>query len=78
MGEPERRRSGEPERGLYLWVYELNVRTRAYYERLGARQIERAVIPAPGSGTVAELRYAWPDIEVLHTATKLNVPRTEN
>jgi len=56
--------------GLYLWVYELNTRTRAYYERLGAQPIERAVIPAPGGGTVAEWRYAWPDVELLHAATQ--------
>ena len=56
--------------GLYLWVYELNTRTRAYYERLGAQPIERAVIPAPGGGTVSEWRYVWPDVEVLHAATQ--------
>ena len=69
-----RHHSGE---GLYLWVYELNVRTRAYYERLGAQQIERAVIAAPGGGTVAEWRYAWPDIDVLHAATKASSTRPE-
>ncbi len=56
--------------GLYLWVYELNTRTRKYYERLGAQQIERAVIAAPGGGTVSEWLYAWPDIDVLHRATQ--------
>ena len=61
-----------------LWVYELNVRTSGYSGRLGGQQIERAVILVPGNGTVAEWRYAWPDIEVLHTATKLSVPQTEN
>lgn len=55
--------------GLFLWVYEANVRTRAFYERLGAQPIERAIRPAPDGGTVAEWRYAWPDIDVLHTAT---------
>ncbi len=64
--------------GLYLWVYELNTRTRAHYERLGAQQIERAVIAAPGGGTVAEWRYAWPDITVLHTATTLRAPRLDH
>jgi len=59
-----------PGEGLFLWVYELNTRTRAYYERLGAKQIERAEIAAPGGGTVAEWLYAWSDIEVLHRATR--------
>lgn len=31
-------RRHHPGEGLYLWVYELNVRTRAYYERLGAQR----------------------------------------
>jgi GNAT superfamily N-acetyltransferase len=71
-----RQHAGE---GLYLWVYELNARTRAYYERLGAQQVERAVIAAPGGGTVAEWLYAWPDIEVLHASTKpKSVPQDEN
>ena len=59
-----------PHEGLFLWVYELNTRTRAYYERLGAKQIERAEISAPGGGTIAEWLYAWADIEVLHMATR--------
>jgi GNAT superfamily N-acetyltransferase len=59
-----------PREGLFLWVYELNTRTRAYYERLGAKQIERAEINASGGGTVAEWLYAWPDIEFLHMATR--------
>jgi GNAT superfamily N-acetyltransferase len=61
--------------GLYLWVYELNTRTRVYYERLGAQRIERSVIPAPGGGTVAHWLYAWPNVEVLHAATKASAPR---
>ncbi len=58
-----------PEEGLFLWVYELNTRTRAFYERLGAQKIERAEITAPDGGTVAEWLYVWPQIDVLHAAT---------
>jgi GNAT superfamily N-acetyltransferase len=58
-----------PALGIYLWVYELNSRTRAWYERLGAEAIEHKVIPAPGGGTVAEWLYAWRDIEMLRRAT---------
>jgi ribosomal protein S18 acetylase RimI-like enzyme len=60
-----------PGEGLFLWVYELNTRTRAFYERLGAKKVERAEITAPGGGRVAEWLYAWPDIEVLHVATRV-------
>jgi ribosomal protein S18 acetylase RimI-like enzyme len=59
-----------PGEGLFLWVYERNTRTRAYYERLGAKQIERAEITAPGGGAVAEWLYAWPDIAALHRGTR--------
>ncbi len=61
-----------PGEGLFLWVYERNVRTRGYYERLGAQQIERAETAAPGGGTVTEWLYAWPDIDVLNRGTRPN------
>lgn len=50
------------EEGMYLWVFEANHRARQFYERLGAKAIERAVINAPGGGMVAEWRYAWESI----------------
>lgn len=59
-----------PGEGLFLWVYELNARTRALYERLGAQKVEQAEIIAPDGGTVVEWLYAWPQIEVLHRATR--------
>ncbi len=59
-----------PGEGLFLWVYELNARTRALYERLGAQKVEQAEITAPDGGTVVEWLYAWPQIEVLHRATR--------
>ncbi len=60
-----------PGEGLFLWVFELNTRTRAYYERLGGQEVEREVIPAPGGGTVSHCRCVWPDIEILHAATRV-------
>jgi GNAT superfamily N-acetyltransferase len=54
-----------PGQWLYLWVFEANARTRAFYERLGAIVLERAVVEAPGGGSVAEWRYAWPDVNAL-------------
>ena len=59
-----------PGEGLFLWVYELNARTRAFYERLGAQKVEQAEITAPDGRTVAEWLYAWPKIDVLHRATR--------
>jgi GNAT superfamily N-acetyltransferase len=43
-----------PGDGLCLCAYARNIRPRADYERLGAQQIERAAIVAPGGGIVAE------------------------
>ena len=54
--------------GLFLWVYENNVAARQFYERLGAKPVERAVVDAPGGGQVAEWRYAWPSPDVLLSA----------
>lgn len=47
---------------LFLWVYEANVAARSFYASLGAQCGERLVIPAPGGGEVAELRYSWPTV----------------
>jgi GNAT superfamily N-acetyltransferase len=58
----------QPSAGLHLWVFEANVRTRRYYERLGAAVIERQEAPAPGGGLVAEWLYAWRAIEGLRAA----------
>jgi len=55
--------------GIYLWVFDANARARAFYERLGATVVERAVVEAPGGGSVAEWRYAWPAIDALCRVT---------
>ena len=54
--------------GIHLWAFEGNVRTRRYYERLGAAAIKRQEAPAPGGGIVAEWLYAWRTIERLRSA----------
>lgn len=54
--------------GIHLWAFEGNVRTRRYYERLGAAAIERQEAPAPGGGMVAEWRYAWRSVQDLRRA----------
>jgi GNAT superfamily N-acetyltransferase len=59
--------------GIHLWVFEGNVRTRRYSERLGAEVIERQEAPAPGGGLVAEWLYAWPAIGTLRSAVAPNL-----
>ncbi len=53
--------------GLHLWVLEQNNAAQAFYESLGAKRIERALVSPPGgvasrlNGSPAKLRYAWRD-----------------
>lgn len=60
--------------GLYLWVLEQNTAAQAFYEALGARRIERALVSPPGgiasrlNGSPAKLRYAWSDPALLRSA----------
>jgi ribosomal protein S18 acetylase RimI-like enzyme len=61
--------TGRLEGGLFLWVFERNVRAIALYERLGAERIERAQEEAPGGGKVTAWMYAWRDVRSLYQAT---------
>ena len=66
-----------PAAGIHLWVFDGNVRTRRYYERLGAAVIERQEAPAPGGGMVAEWRYAWHSVDDLRGAAMAGLQRGE-
>lgn len=48
-----------PDDTVSLWVFDQNRPARDFYERWGARSIERAVGDAPGGGQVAQWRYVW-------------------
>ncbi len=48
-----------PGTGLHLWVYERNVEARRFYERLGAREIERVITELPGGGSAVIGRCGW-------------------
>jgi hypothetical protein len=60
-----------PGSGLFLWVLEQNRPAQAFYESLGGRVVERALVDPPGgdparlTGTPAELRYVWSDLTAL-------------
>ena len=60
-----------PGQGIFLWVFEANVHARDFYERLGASVVERTVVEPPGGGSLAEWRYAWPNIDDLCSATEV-------
>jgi GNAT superfamily N-acetyltransferase len=51
--------------GLYLWVIEQNTRARQFYKSAGGFEVERAILPTPDGGQVAEMRCQWPDLERL-------------
>lgn len=51
--------------GVWLWVLEPNAPARAFYERIGARNVERDVWEAPDGGRVPKFRYAWPSPQAL-------------
>jgi GNAT superfamily N-acetyltransferase len=55
-----------PRGGIHLWVYAQNARARAYYERLGAQELEQEAADTPDGGKVLACLYAWPDVAVLH------------
>jgi GNAT superfamily N-acetyltransferase len=46
---------------LYLWVLERNTAAQAFYQARGGTRVGRNVSDAPGGGTIAALRYVWPD-----------------
>jgi ribosomal protein S18 acetylase RimI-like enzyme len=48
-----------PNSGLYLWVYEDNHRARAFYEKLGGKNVERHLHDNQGGGTSYALRMVW-------------------
>ena len=56
--EAGRRHPGTP---LHLFVYEGNEAARAFYARMGGREVERRVKDQPGGGVLAEWRVVWDD-----------------
>jgi GNAT superfamily N-acetyltransferase len=54
-----------PSSGLYLWVFEANVRARRFYERLGGRTVEKGVSNIPSAHGAVILRLHWPSAERL-------------
>jgi ribosomal protein S18 acetylase RimI-like enzyme len=57
--------STQPDAGVYLWVMEANAAARAFYDRLGARNVETVTHEDPGGGSAPNCRYVWADARML-------------
>jgi GNAT superfamily N-acetyltransferase len=44
---------------LHLWVFEKNHDARAFYRRIGGREVEHAIKAAPDGAAYPEWRVAW-------------------
>jgi GNAT superfamily N-acetyltransferase len=60
--EAARRHPGAP---LHLFVYEGNEPARAFYARMGGREVERGPVQAPGGGSLLHCRVVWDDPAIL-------------
>jgi hypothetical protein len=56
-----------PDRGVYLWVLEVNDSARRFYESLGARNAGTSTVETHGGAVVRSCRYTWPRAELLLT-----------
>jgi len=54
------------DRRMHLWVYDANTRARAFYARIGGREVESIIEKdTPDSGVAKSWRVAWPDVSAL-------------
>jgi ribosomal protein S18 acetylase RimI-like enzyme len=51
----------QPAVGVYLFVMEANAPARAFYDRLGAQNVELVMLTDPAGGSAPNCRYVWPD-----------------
>jgi ribosomal protein S18 acetylase RimI-like enzyme len=71
VGRALMRRTGEwlcevlPQAGVYLWVMEANTSARAFYHRLGARNVETVEKDDPGGSHAPNCRYVWANPRML-------------
>ncbi len=54
-----------PQHHFYLWVLDANHSSRAFYEKIGGRSVEKANLDTPGGGFADCWRVVWADAGVL-------------
>lgn len=47
---------------VHLWVWDANVRARAFYARMGGREVETTMKSAPDGTVAATWRVVWDDV----------------
>ncbi len=53
------------DRRVHLWVYDANVRARAFYARMRGREVETIMKATPDGVTARSWRVAWRDLDEL-------------
>lgn len=54
---------------VFLWVYDANLRARAFYARMGGAEVEQLRKRAPDGHEALEWRVSWPDVAALSSHT---------
>lgn len=57
------------DRRVHLFVYDANVRARAFYARCGGVEVEALLKATPEGIPAREWRVAWPDLSALQAAS---------
>ncbi len=52
-------------RRAHLWVYDANVRARAFYARMGGAEVESTMKASVEGVLLPESRVSWPDVQTL-------------
>jgi ribosomal protein S18 acetylase RimI-like enzyme len=58
------------ERGVHLWVWDANTRARAFYARMGGREVETGLKSAPDGTEAQTWRVVWEDYSALRLASR--------
>jgi GNAT superfamily N-acetyltransferase len=52
-------------RRVHLWVWDANMRARAFYKRMGGREVESTLKSAPDGTEAKSWRVVWDDVSAL-------------
>jgi GNAT superfamily N-acetyltransferase len=64
-------------KGLFLWVLQSNLRAHRFYQSLGGVKTGFDVWTPPRSGALPRYRYAWLNVEMLHSKVTDRLSRAQ-